>query len=717
MGVHEITLHAAIRAHLDASGLSMRALSLGAGLGEKAVADILSRPGLRPARHTLDRLSAAMGVALPAPAAASRETYAELIARLEGPDDPTGRGPKLARRLRWFLRTTGWVAETREVDRTEAIAFFTTNRPATFGLKDASYSTYKCDVLAAIDGGNRRARGRDVRDIGGVHGELQRQVRGCEAIANDLRNLAGSFLVYSHDRGIAPAEITTEVLLEYHRHRLTTGVKDEATCRKHVKRVATLLAKLKDLPEFAPYNIAAPPHPFEDRRRKYGGAEADAAIAPLMAEFDGRVDPWVRGEVSNTGTTREEFVAELDARRTPRSGHAPASTRRNGKKRRKSRAERESQAMRSRGFLLDGERWGTNTLRTRRAFVAAAAKALLAEEGYLIASLDDLTDPDVVDDIADVLEEANEGEHASEYVATGVKALRKIARDLLCRPAADVERLTALIEEVDQGRTGIAPRNAAKLRQFDEDRGNGLAAMSNAMVSEINDEVLRRRMRAKSKGEPTVLAALADGELARRAMLVVAHDLMMARAPRAANLVGARLDWVRWQGDLATLVVPSVEVKGRCANDPDLAIPLGPGQSRFLRRYLEDLRPRALREGDGRNPYLLPSPGGPRWRPGQPYQSILRRLCREVHRRVGVRIHPHLYRHLVGWLWLREEPGRLSEISKILGHASIATTAEYYAEVDEELALKHWQEHLNDRRERAERGRKPSPGKRSRRRC
>lgn len=706
MGIHETTLHAAIRAHLDASGMSMRALSLGAGLGEKAVSDILSRPGLRPTRHTLDRLSSTMGVELPTPAAASRETYAELIARLEGLDDPTGRGPHLASRLKWFLRKARWVGEIEEVDRAKVIAFFTTNRPATLGLQSNSHSTYKCDVLAAIDGANRRARGRDVRDIGGIHGKLQREVRGCEAITKDLRNVAGSFFVYIHDQGVAPAEITTEVLLEYHCHRLTTGIKDETTCRKHVKGVATLLAKLQDLPEFAPYDIAAPPHPYENRRRKYGGAEADAAIAPLMREFDERVDPWVRGEVSNTGMTRKEFVAELDARRTPRSRHAPALTRRNGKTRRKSRAEREDQAMRSRGLLLDGERWKTNTLRTRRGFVAAAAKALLAEEGYAIASLDDLTDPDVVDDIADVLQEANEGEHASKYVATGVKAIRKIARDLLRRPAADIERLTALLEEVDPGRTGIAPRNAAKLRQFDEERGDRLAAMSDAVVSEINDEVIRRRRRAKSKGAPTTLAALADGELARRAMLIVAHDLMMARAPRAANLVGARLDWVRWQGDLATLVVPSVEVKGRGANDPDLAIPLGPGQSRFLRRYLEDLRPKALREGDGRNPYLFPSPGGPRWRSGQPYRSILRCLCREVHRRVGVRIHPHLYRHLVGWLWLREEPGRLQDVSKILGHASIATTAQYYAEVDEEMALTHWQEHLNDRRERAEQGRR-----------
>ena len=719
MSIYPTDLHAAIQAHLDASGESMRALSLRAGLSPKGVSDILHRPGLRPTHRTVALLSTAIGVSLPAPEVGARRTYAELIARLEGADDPSGRSRKMAGRLRWLVRAAGWVAETREVDRGEVIAFFSQNRPATFDLGAGSFATYKSDVLAAIDGGRRRARGRDVRDVGGLHRELHEQVRDCQALPQDLRIVGGAFLVYLHDQGIAPCQVTTEVLAEYHAHRRATGVKDEAACTKHVKRVAALLARLRTLPEFARFAVAAPPHPFADGRLKYGGGDVDAVIAPLMEEFDARVGPWARGEVSSTGLSRAAFVAELDARRAkarPR-GKKPLQQRdRRGRRKGKAKLGARAEELRRRGFLLPDERWSERTLANRRAFVAAAAKALVADQDYVIETLEELTDPDTVEVIADVLEEANEGEHASEYVATGVKAIRKIARGLLGRSPEDIQRIADVVADVDPGRHGIAPRNRAKLRAFTEARADAFLNMSDAMLREVNAEVARRRRAARAKGAPTDVASLADAELARQVMLVVAHDVMLVRAPRSANVIEARLEWVRWQDGLATIVVPAVAVKGRTADDPDLAIPLDADQSRLLRRYLDHLRPKALREGDERNPYLFPSPGGNGWRPGRAYGGLLRCLCREVHRRVGVRVHPHLYRHLIGWLWLRDDPRRLPEVSKILGHALIETTAEYYAEVDEELALKHWSEYLNDRRERNEHDRRPARGPRSRRR-
>ena len=719
MSIHSTDLHAAIQAHLDASGESMRALSLRAGLSPKGVSDILNRPGLRPTHRTLALLSTAIGVSLPAPEVGARQTYAELIARLEGADDPSGRSRKMAGRLRWLVRAAGWVAETREVERGEVIAFFSQNRPATFELGAGSYATYKSDVLAAIDGGRRRARGRDVRDVGGVHRELHERVRDCTALPQDLRIVGGAFFTFLHDQAIAPDRITTAALAEYHAHRLATGVKDEAVCTKHVKRVAALLARLRTLPEFIRFAVAAPAHPFADGRLKYGGGDVDAVIAPLMAEFNARVGPWARGEVSSTGLSRAAFVAELDARRAKArsQGKKPLQQRdRRGRRKGKAKLGARAEELRRRGFLLPDERWSERTLANRHAFVAAAAKALVADQDYVIETLEDLTDPKTVEAIADVLEEANEGEHASEYVATGVKAIRKIARGLLGRSPEDIQRITDLVADVDPGRHGIAPRNRAKLRAFSEARGDAFLNMSDAMLREVNAEVARRRRAARAKGAPIDAASLADAELARQVMLVVAHDVMLVRAPRSTNVIEARLEWVRWQDGLATIVVPAVAVKGRTADDPNLAIPLDADQSRLLRRYLDHLRPKALREGDERNPYLFPSPGGNGWRPGRPYKGLLRCLCREVHRRVGVRVHPHLYRHLIGWLWLRDDPRRLPEVSKILGHTLIETTAEYYAEVDEELALKHWSEYLNDRRERNEHNPRPARRARSRRR-
>ena len=71
-------------------------------------------------------------------------------------------------------------------------------------------------------------------------------------------------------------------------------------------------------------------------------------------------------------------------------------------------------------------------------------------------------------------------------------------------------------------------------------------------------------------------------------------------------------------------------------------------------------------------------------------------LCREVHGRAGFRLHPHLYRHALGWIWLREDPSQLPSVQVLLGHRSIRTTAaQYYAEVDQEHALRHWKEYLD----------------------
>lgn len=240
--------------------------------------------------------------------------------RLERADDPSGASRRAASKLRWLLRAAGWVAETRRVDRAEAIAFFAAHRPASFGLSKGSYATYKTAVLSAIGEGRRRSRARDVRDIDGPYAEIQARVRASTALPADLRHSGGPLLTYLHDQGVAPDRITTEVLEAYHRHRLATGVKTEAACVKAVKRAALLLARLQRMPEFAPFGIAAPPHPFGDGRRRYGAADADAAIAALMAEFDARVAPWSRGEVSCTGLDRTAFIAELDRQTPPAEG-------------------------------------------------------------------------------------------------------------------------------------------------------------------------------------------------------------------------------------------------------------------------------------------------------------------------------------------------------------------------------------------------------------
>ena len=129
--------------------------------------------------------------------------------------------------------------------------------------------------------------------------------------------------------------------------------------------------------------------------------------------------------------------------------------------------------------------------------------------------------------------------------------------------------------------------------------------------------------------------------------------------------------------------------------DPDLALDLSVETSRLLRQFLDKVRPFALIAGDEQNPYLFPGKGDT---VGKPFETLLQRLVNWVFRVVGVKIHPHLYRHLIGWIWLRDNIDMLPVVQQLLGHKNIQTTIDYYAAIDGSLAMQRWNEFLDGKR-------------------
>ena len=111
-----MTFQETIAHHLRLSRELMRALSKRAGLGEKAVADIIHGKSRRPSVEALAALSDAIGADLLSIPAAPQDTYAELIAQLKA-EPPQGWSPDrvadVTGKMGWFLRKQGWNAGPR----------------------------------------------------------------------------------------------------------------------------------------------------------------------------------------------------------------------------------------------------------------------------------------------------------------------------------------------------------------------------------------------------------------------------------------------------------------------------------------------------------------------------------------------------------------------------------------------------------------------------
>jgi len=683
-----------LKTYLTTNGESMRSLSLRSGLGQKAVADIINIDGKRPRRKTLVALSTATGLDLANSFAPTSRTYAELI---KGADEAGNKG--LATKLKWLCRNANWVAQTKITCKQDVVDFFKTHSAGSFGLSKGSYATYKSAILAAVASDVARQRKRGIADINGVYRDIFDQI--CESdISKSLRLKCGSFLVYLHDQLMDPADISSETLAAYYNHRVAISARGEDNCEKHVKEIARLLATLATHQSFQGYGFRSVCHPFADSRNEYG--VSNAAIAEIMAEFDLRVGPWTLGLTSRTGKTKKEFLAELDSMEAPVSDRKAQFKRaRQAKKSRHGQTPEDARAdkdeiLRQNGFLTEKQTWSGKTLKVRRGYIVSLAKALVASVDMAPVSIEELTDPDYLDAAAEAIEEKNAAEFASGYVGSVLKCARKLALGYVARSPEDIEKIDGHIKFYDRPHKGIAPRNRSKLKQFTDARIQDTIDLSGMAIAEINRKVAQLRQLHKAKhGTLPASADVFSVELVRDVMAVIAHDILLTRAPRSSNVTEARLDWLVDHEGRMQLIVPSEKVKSRGAQDADLVVPLSESTSKLLRLYLGQLREKALTVGDERNPYLFPSQKGFGLERGKHYGSILQRVTRLLEKHVHVRIHPHLYRHLIGWIWLKESTANLPKVKILLGHTSLQTTLDYYAELDEFLVLDQWQEHIN----------------------
>lgn len=641
------------------------------------------------------------------PAKAAVETYQDVVERLkrawsEGSPEAK-KAARIARRLHWLCRLANWPPETTSASLQAARAFFDANQAASFGVTPATYTVYRSEILSALRPEPVR-KGRYILQMTGPYRAVHDLTVKAE-LPPAFRWRSTPFLWYLHDHGICPSGITSETLTDYYRFCLEVELLPEDRARRRAQDAGQYISLMAEHPAFADFGFGPVAISFRNHSIKYDVPRhiADA----LLAEFDGRVVPWVRGEMSNRGESWRDYITRLDAGET--KAPTPVSDKKAAWKASQAYQrlmEPEAQVSRSpaRGFLSPDRRWAPTTIANRRDLCSTCTKVMYEAGQFHLETIEELTDPEIVEVIAQRLHARRaEDNPQSSYSRSVITFIITLARDFIGRPQADLDRLQAVLARYAPARKGIAPKNKATLRRFTEARIQALVDLPDQILREVNREVQKRRESYRSAhGVLPKPVEMFDAGLVKQIMLALATHIMLARAPRRSNLSCLRLDWIRWREGLATLEIPPAFVKGRRAQDGPLLIPLDGKASRLLDQYLQALRAKILHAEDSRNPYLFPSPPhAGRHRIGGCYDSLPDRLVDQVHERVGVRINPHLWRHLIGWIWLREDPDKLAAVQKLLGHKNIQTTIDYYADIDESVVLNEWLGYLDGKKKKA----------------
>ena len=70
-----------------------------------------------------------------------------------------------------------------------------------------------------------------------------------------------------------------------------------------------------------------------------------------------------------------------------------------------------------------------------------------------------------------------------------------------------------------------------------------------------------------------------------------------------------------------------------------------------------------------------------------------------VYKELGLRVNPHLFRHLCAFLFLKAHPGHYESVRQLLGHKNIQTTTNFYAGFETDEAMHRFNKVIDGFRE------------------
>ena len=263
------------------------------------------------------------------------------------------------------------------------------------------------------------------------------------------------------------------------------------------------------------------------------------------------------------------------------------------------------------------------------------------------------------------------GGHTSPQVGQLAGFLKDVARHWLKVDGLQLDRFKKIASRLAMPRAGMTAKNRDRLRPFDDP--NAVAVFLD-LPHRIRREMESGRQNPKRKA---ILAQMA-----------AAVAILQAAPIRMKNL--AELDLHRHlieRGKRLYLIIPESEVKNGEPIEFELPVETVDVVAWYVREHRSVL---LVEPTDALFPRKSGGPKSP--------AAFGTQISSTAFRYTGLKINPHLFRHIAGKLYLDARPGQYEVVRRILGHRSIATTTRIYSGAETRAAGQHFAAVIAERR-------------------
>jgi integrase len=316
------------------------------------------------------------------------------------------------------------------------------------------------------------------------------------------------------------------------------------------------------------------------------------------------------------------------------------------------------------------------TLESHRKIIRSYVSAL-SEAGYDLARLRSLKDLVEIEAVKTAMRfyHRRAGNRTTGRMLNEARLMLAIAKHWARVPQGQLEELQEIAKACDPGISGMTPRNQELLRCFDSEAAKRrLVDLPHRLIEHI---------------PPGRKLGYDEAFRVKQALVV---QLLLVAPMRLANLISLELERhfaaPSGPGGERLVILSPSETK----NSEGVSYLLSSYSTALLQLYLERARPVLV---SGPSIYLFP---GKDCQTHTAHVSMRHLVTSVTFREVGVRIHPHAFRHLAGKFVLDVRPDAHELVRALLGHKRLETTLRYYTRMNQERAARQYDQLIGDLR-------------------